>query len=147
MLSEGEHTITVTGVDKHNLGGQDAVTVTVSPPPVDLPPVVQITNPDHGDNIIPNQPLGLVKVTLQGTAADPEDGGLTGTSLVWRVRTNGGAWQVVGTGNNLPVQLSDGGTCYEPWVHEIRLTATDSGGNVRSDTVVINEDFFWCNPD
>jgi len=147
MLSAGDHTITASSEDEHGEVSEESVDILVLDEDVNLRPTVQIINPEDGQNITPNQPAGLVKVTLQGTADDPEDGPLTGASLVWRVSSNGAPAVVVGTGESLAVELLDGGSCHEPWPHEITLTATDSAGRSRSDTVVINDAFFWCNPD
>jgi hypothetical protein len=102
------------------------------------PPVVEITQPPF--DIEPGDPdyttdgfdddVGrwYIDVTLAGEAVDPEDGELTGDSLVWTTDhpelQPGGA--VLGTGNEINVRLySDdckGGR------HVVTLTATDSDG-------------------
>ena len=143
-LSQGAHTITVEGTDAFGATGMDTVQVDVNPPPPDLPPSVQITSPEYGEFIFPNFATDLVKITLEGFANDPEDGALTGVSLVWSVRTNGGAVQMLGTGISLPVELPDAPGCENFWSQEITLTATDSFGNVRSDTIVINDGSIVC---
>ena len=134
----------IEGTDPFGETGTDSVSVDVNPPPPDLPPTVQITFPEHDDFIGPNFPTELVKITLQGTAADPEDGALTGASLVWTVRTNNGPIETLGTGTSLDVALPDAPGCKSYWTQEITLTATDSGGNIRSDTVTINDGSVVC---
>ncbi|MBU8920406.1 MAG: hypothetical protein KOO63_00970 [Bacteroidales bacterium] len=92
-------------------------------PPVNEPPVVQITNPSDGEIIVDQMGTFFI-----GSAIDPEDGELPPDSLVWKSNKDG----VLGKGKVF--------LCQELSVnnHTITLTAIDSGGNRRSDTVKIH---------
>ena len=74
-------------------------------------PTARISTPTAGSTV-PPAPL-----TLTGSASDPQDGVLSGSSLVWSSDIDG----VLGTGNRISATLSPGN-------HTITLTATDSSG-------------------
>lgn len=70
-------------------------------------------------------------VTFKGEALDPEDGFLTGASLVWttdRTDIQPMGQALLDTGVTIRVRLYSN-VCAGVW-HEITLTATDSAGNV-----------------
>jgi hypothetical protein len=77
----------------------------------------------------------VAEVTLRGVAVDAEDGALTGASLVWTDRVNGGAPVEIATGETADVLLATVGGSLT--THEITLTATDSEGNRQSSTVTV----------
>jgi hypothetical protein len=84
-------------------------------------PMVSILSPS-GFTIIPS---GAINLT--GSAYDADDGLLDGTSLVWSSNRDG----VLGTGTNLEaIHLSPGS-------HVITLTATDSGAQAGSASVLV----------
>ena len=92
----------------------------------DLPnasPTVAITSPAHGSTFDLSE-----DIILEGTGEDPEDGPLTGASLVWSSNLTG----ELGTGASLVLA---GGTL-SPGTHIITLTATDSGSLTGSDAVI-----------
>lgn len=134
-LSLGPHSIRVEGNDGE-LTGSATVGITVEENPPDRPPdQVNITNPLPGADLGPfiqNDSGGwFVALELQGNAHDPEDGDLTGDSLVWNVRVNNGAFTQVGTGTGVPYKqyIGEGVTTFA-----FRLTAIDSAGNSSSAT-------------
>lgn len=80
---------------------------------LNLPPSVTISSPDDGETFF----LFEMPIALQGSAEDPEDGALTGESLVWRSDQDG----TLGTGEIVVADLS-------PGEHVLTLEATDSEG-------------------
>jgi serine protease len=102
-----------------------------------LPPTALILEPDR--DIPLNDPAGVFDgfdaasglwykdVRLRGSASDPEDGALTGASLVWSREVTSGTWSTLGTGGDLTVRLFSE-SCFGQ-EHTIRLVATDSDGN------------------
>ena len=139
FATEGSYLITVRGTDGEGSFTEESVTINVVEC-TDEPPVVTITVPaeDTGHQDLDFQhdgfdsDLGLYykDVELEGEAIDPEDGVLTGDSLVWTTDRSDLQTAELGTGTALTVRLySD--ECAGAW-HEITLTATDSDGNARS---------------
>lgn len=141
--SNGARTLTLTGTDSHGGTGELSVTVNVVNPPANLPPVVRVTSPPNLVHIGPDTEL-----TLTGTATDPE--GLAVTTYAWDVSTNYNPYTGVGDppvpavpdGNNRwsPSDSIDysGGTCEVDDTLRLRLLATDAGGAVGSDFVVVH---------
>jgi hypothetical protein len=137
-LSVGTHTISFTGSDGV-LEDTESITITINPNPANLPPSVTITSPDNGalfDELLWDaaEEMWYAEVTLTGTATDPEDGALSGASLVWTTSIDGGAPQTLGTGGSRSVRL------YAPEctsTHEITLTATDSAANSATDAITV----------
>jgi PKD repeat protein len=86
------------------------------------PPVVTIANPADGSEFTEGDP-----VPFQGSAIDAEDGILPGESLRWNSHKDGD----FATGTNPTV------TTLSPGGHAITLTATDSEGLSKSETVTI----------
>ncbi len=117
-LSVGTHTITLRVTDSHGLQDTDQITITVNPP--GSPPTVDITSPAAGGSA----QVGA-SVNFEGTATDPEDGALTGTSLVWTSSRDG----QLGTGTSISRDdLSIG-------AHTITLRASDSDGWIVTDQI------------
>jgi hypothetical protein len=113
MLSLGTHTITATVTDSDTFTAMDAITVTVSPPPPpNTEPLVAITAPQNGQTFARGQ-----SVKLSGTAADLEDGTISG-GLVWTSSLDG----LLGTGASVTATVSGVGT------HTVTASVTDSGG-------------------
>lgn len=103
-------------------GGDDGPTDPDPGPDPNDPPSVSITSPDDGATFDAG-----ADVTLEGSASDPEDGSLTGSSLAWSSDVDGD----LGTGTSVTVSdLSEG-------AHEITLEATDSEGATASSSVSI----------
>jgi len=132
----GSYQVIVRATDELGLYAEDWVTLGIETC-ADLPPVVSITNPSADVELVyDGYDSGTGRwykdVTLVGSAVDPEDGNLTGASLVWTTDRTGIQPALLGTGNSVSVRLYSN-VC-EGVVHTITLTATDSSGNVRSIT-------------
>lgn len=101
----------------------------------DQPPVVTVTSPaDQSTHFYDGYDEGLnlwySDVTFTGTATDPEDGALSGASLVWSTDQTSLQAPTLGTGTSITARLySD--VC-QGVTHNVTLVATDSFGNVRS---------------
>ncbi|MCP3683814.1 MAG: hypothetical protein GY861_14105 [bacterium] len=121
-LSMGIHTITLTATDSLNATGTDSVIITVSPSGVNGAPVATIIYPTNG-SVFGNE----TNVTFMGMAIDPEEGNLTGASLVWTSDIDG----TLGIGENLLVSGLTVGN------HTITLNATDSFGAWGTDSIQI----------
>jgi hypothetical protein len=87
-------------------------------------PTPLITSPTNGDLYFPNQ-----TITVTGSASDPENGNLTGTSLVWRAILHHNTHTHIletHTGATFQFVAPDHG---DPAVYtELEFTATDAGG-------------------
>ena len=92
------------------------------PPPADVNPVATITHPGEADG---PRPQG-VAIPWIGNANDPQEGALAGSSLVWSSDLAG----VFGAGESFDAPLPVG-------TNVVTLTATDSDGNVGTDTIVV----------
>jgi len=152
FTSPGSYTVTVEATDDapapHTLSHSDSITINVQNC-TNFPPNVSITNPASDLDVTPSTSDTngyYFQITLQGNATDPEDGPLSGASLVWTtnradVQPGGPSTgdQVLGTGTSVNVRLYT--TCTMPYfgtvVHHITLTATDSAGNRVSRTRLI----------
>jgi len=95
-----------------------------TPPPPNQPPTATITAPANGASFTQGG-----TVTFTGTGTDPEDGALSGASLVWTSSLNG----QIGTGASVSTASLSVGT------HVVTLTAKDSKGatSVASRTVTV----------
>ncbi len=117
------------------------------------PPTVTILVPAQDSDPASNDPAGLYDgrdvvlglwykdVTFEGVAIDPEDGTLSGAAMVWttdRGDIQPGGVTILGTGTTITVRLYSN-VCTGVF-HEITLTATDSGGNVVTQTRRV---FIW----
>ncbi len=117
-LSIGVHTITLTVTDSHGGTDTDQITVTIQ----NNPPTATITAPPDGSTHV-----GASGVTFTGTGTDPEDGTLSGGSLVWTSSVDG----QFGTGGSVTTSTLSLG------VHTITLTVTDSHGATDTDQITI----------
>jgi len=141
LRGQGTHTITVRGTDSEGLFDEDSITLEVGPEPTDHPPTVQITNPSgnttYGFDGACGTSCWYKDVELQGQATDPEDGALSGSSLVWTTDRTDVQNGHLGTGTSLTARLYSH-KCTSPGItHNVTLTARDSGGNERSAVVSI----------
>jgi len=82
-------------------------------------PVATIFHPGNGET----RGAGT-SIPFSGTANDPQDGALTGSSLVWTSDLTG----ALGTGETFNASLTAG-------THRITLTATDSDANTGTDSI------------
>lgn len=125
-LSVGTHTITLTATDGQGAKGTATITVVITGTGENQSPTATITAPVNGAIILPNTP-----VTLTGTGLDPEDGALTGASLVFSDDVSG----TLGTGGSVALASLPVG------VHIITLTATDSKGAKGTASVTVTVGF------
>jgi hypothetical protein len=121
-------------VEESNEGNNESTSISVSLPS-NFPPTVKITNPATDSEYTYDgykSALGLwyTDVPVQSSATDPEDGPLSGSSLVWTTDRTDIQDPFLGTGTNPTIRLFSN-RCTGVW-HEITLTATDSDGNVRT---------------
>ena len=100
-------------------GGDDDPT---GPGNGNVAPTVTITGPASGSTYTAGQ-----RITFAGSATDPEDGALSGTSLAWSSSRDG----ALGTGGTLEVNTLTVGT------HTVTLRATDSGARTSEATVSV----------
>jgi hypothetical protein len=122
-LSAGGHTIQLTATDSGGAVGTDSIALTVLP--ANTAPTTSITAPPDGSSYDAGD-----TISFAGTSSDPEDGALTGSSLVWQSSLDG----PMGSGGSLSyASLSVG-------LHQVTLTAVDSGGLSGSDTIEVTVD-------
>jgi hypothetical protein len=107
-LSTGNHTITLTATDSQGVVAAGSVSITVEAP--NAAPTASITSPLPGESFETG-----VSIAFTGVGTDPEEGSLTGASLVWTSDFDG----EVGTGQSFSASLSAGS-------HIVTLTVTDS---------------------
>ena len=119
-LSVGTHTITLTATDSQGAKGTATVIVIITGPTTNQPPTAHITSPSNNAVLTPGS-----SVSFAGTGSDPEDGALTGASLVWTDNVSG----QIGTGTSFSLATLAAG------VHTITLTAKDSKGATGTATV------------
>jgi len=104
---------------------RDAFIDAIRPVEPNQSPQVRITSPSESAILT----AGDV-VNLKGTAADAEDGTLTGSSLTWRIEIDGTP-RFLGEGETLSLSELSVGT------HRISLTAEDSQGQTAEDSIEI----------
>ncbi|MDH3296794.1 MAG: leishmanolysin [Gemmatimonadota bacterium] len=123
-LSGGTHQITLTATDSDAAVGTDMISFSITGGGA---PVVAITAPVNQGNGAPNTVFEGAGVTFTGSGTDPEDGPLTGASLVWTSNVDG----QIGTGETFSTSaLSDG-------MHTVTLTGTDVDSNEGKETVLV----------
>jgi hypothetical protein len=91
--------------------------------PIPGAPTCTITAPATGAEVAFDE-----DVTFVATADDPEDGALSGASVVWRSDL---VTAPLGSGLSVTTALTP------PGAHTITCTATDSDGNTGSDTITV----------
>ncbi len=120
-LAEGNHTITAAVTDSSGNPGMAQIAVSVRPrPAMNMPPVVTIGAPAAATAVANGQ-----AITFTGSAADAEDGAVTG-SLQWTSSLDG----TIGTGATFTRVLRAG-------THRIAARVTDSGGQTGSDSITV----------
>lgn len=140
-LAAGGHTLELSGVAANCtvqganplmpiVTANDTIDVTMTVDCVDvpnMPPVVSIASPDTTSATAPLTTAPGAPVTFTGAANDPEDGALTGSSLVWVSNVDG----QIGTGETFMTSSMTEGQ------HTVTLTATDSESGVGSETALV----------
>jgi hypothetical protein len=128
-LQPGTNVLIVTAFDAEGNSGTDQITI-ISTPPDTTVPVITITGPKPDDEFV----VGTNVLTLSGSAADNQ----SVTNLTWsNDRGGSGAMNLAGQNwsvTNLLLALGP---------NLVQVTATDSSGNIASDTAVI----FFVPPD
>lgn len=114
-LAAGNHKITLTVTDSR--GATDTESIDLA---VEGPPTASISSPS--DQSIFDEGNA---VTLEGSASDPTEGELGGSSLEWSSDVDGS----LGTGETITTSSLSGGP------HAVTLTATDADGNTASATI------------
>lgn len=140
FAATGPAEVVARATDERGAFAEASVTVDVSPC-TDLPPTVSISAPSDNSMLVYDgfdgtRGLWYKDLALAGSASDPEDGGLGGAALVWTTDQTGLQDALLGTGATVLARLY-GDQCGGV-LHTIRLTATDSNGNVRSDQVRVS---------
>lgn len=139
-LSEGPHSVTLTDIATNcTVTGDNPVAATVvigetetvafdlTCTEVNFEPTATISSPDTTSTVAPLYVAPGEAVTFTGAATDPEDGPLTGGSLVWVSNVDG----EIGTGETfMTSSLSEG-------QHAVTLTATDSELAAGTETVLV----------
>lgn len=123
-LPEGSHTIILTVADSLGLTATDSIALSVHSGAGY--PAAQIVKPVDGGLFGLGKPL-----LFEGTGTDPEDGSLSGSSLVWRSDRDG----VIGTGTSFSTVLSGKQCLSVP--HTITLEVTDSDGHKTTSNPVV----------
>jgi len=109
----GTYNVTLTVTDAQGLTNAITQSVQVPTSAPNQAPTVTISAPPYGFDYLQG-----TSVTFTGSANDPEDGTLSGASLVWTSSLYG----QIGTGTSFSTSTLSVGT------HTITLTATDSKG-------------------
>ncbi|MEO7455626.1 MAG: PKD domain-containing protein [Gemmatimonadaceae bacterium] len=118
----GVYTVTLTVRDAAGLTNSQSQQVTVGAPPANQSPSATISSPANGASAVQG-----TSVSFAGTGSDPEDGVLSGSSLVWTSSLDG----TIGTGTSFSRSNLSVGT------HTITLTATDAQGATGTASVSI----------
>lgn len=138
-LSSGVARIRLTANDG-SLEASDEVRVMIVSPTTNVPPTVIIREPENGFSAFANRRdsrgTWVLDIELRGSAQDPEDGVLVGSSLRWFATGPDGVRLELGQGERLSVPLSSQQSFSTPYV--IEFEATDSAGNTRRDSIRVN---------
>ena len=142
--SAGGYEVYVLATDPRGASDEDSVGLGIevcenAPPDVDIiEPSEDVTlfyDDDENGGYDEVREQWYATVTLSGAASDPEDGTLSGPSLIWTTDRGDLQTSVLGTGASITVRLYSS-DCTGA-LHTITLTATDAYGNVRQSTVTI----------
>ncbi|HOX27778.1 MAG TPA: PKD domain-containing protein [bacterium] len=120
-LSPGIHTITLTATDSGLLADTASIKITVAPNTSNNPPTATIVSPANGLEFSNGATINFL-----GAGTDPENGILTGASLVWYSDD-----VQIGTGTNFQL------TTLAPGTHVIKLVATDNWGLTGTASVTV----------
>ena len=115
-LSAGTHIITLTGTDSQGLSSSATASIFIN-----LWPTANISSPATNSQFVNTD-----NITFTGSATDPEDGNLSGTSLRWSSSIDGN----LGTGQSLTTNLSVG-------IHLITLSAADSKNAIDQAKIIV----------
>ncbi len=126
LLTQGAHTIVVTATNSLGLSDTDSVSVLVIAGTG--VPVATISSPTNNSKFGASQ-----TVTLTGSATDPEDTSIPGTSFRWTSDIDG----ELGTGTTLGTLLSGETDPCDTRTHTITLEVTDSDGNKTTQQITI----------
>jgi YD repeat-containing protein len=121
-LSIGTHVITAIGTDSSGLSGSATVSVSITAPPTNTPPVINLLSPSEGSRFEQGE-----AVTLNATAIDEQDSDLSNT-ITWTSSLDGHL------GSGTPLTL----TSLTAGQHTLTATVTDSDNNTVTATVMIS---------
>jgi len=121
-LAQGDYTAELTATDSGGLTDTASVMFTVKG---NTPPSVTIIRPSANEVVFTEGEA----ITFDGSANDPEDGELTGESLVWTLSVNGYPLSESIIGGSFEKDNLDSGN------YAAKLTATDRGGLTKSASV------------
>jgi Subtilase family len=132
-FTEGDHTVTVVAFGDSNLSD----TVSFKVISCENVPSVSITTPSANvetgfDGFDDTRNQWYKDFLVTATATDPQDGTLSGASLVWKTDMTDAQAEILGTGSPLFVRLYSkkrGQRGQSIITHTIRVEATDSDGN------------------
>lgn len=109
-----------TGSSSMGSTGSETTATAEDTGPVGAPPTAQINHPEDAEERVVGVPIPFI-----GVASDPEDGALSGASMVWTDSVEG----EIGQGEQFDAALLTLGD------HVVTLTATDADGNVGEASV------------
>jgi len=138
-LALGAHSLCVEGTDDDGDTGLACITIHIDPVPLNLEPVINITQPAMNTTF--DNPPGSVQVPLEWTAIDTEEGVIPFSQLEFFLITNGGPRQpltvntvflcldppfctVIQTLRSVNLEAAPGATTT---THEIIIEGTDTG--------------------
>lgn len=121
-LSVGTHEIELTAVDSDGRTGSTSRTIAIASAS-NASPSATITSPSGGEIFTSG-----TAISLEGSGDDPEDGALSGASLVWSSDLDG----QLGTGSSLSTAGLGIGR------HTITLTAVDAQGATGTSSIVLS---------